>query len=118
MIFIFFLYRSTHFGYRTNSGIINILKEKQSVFQQNGGLLEISENPFALAIVTPIMKRAHGFSFSKDIVFVDSSGSCDQGNSTITFFFGVSKIGGDPLEVFIHQHQTKDDYLNAFLLLK
>jgi len=86
------MYRTTHFGDRTNSGIINILKEKQSMFQQNGGSLEISENPFALAIVTPIMKRAHSFTFSKDIVFVDSSGSCDQGNSTITFFLVLLKL--------------------------
>jgi len=46
------MYKTTHFGDRMNSGIINTLNEKQIVFQQNGGLLEISENPFALAIIT------------------------------------------------------------------
>jgi len=112
------MYRTTYFGDRTISGIINILKEKQSMFQLNGGSLEISENPFALEIVTPIMKKAHSFTFSKDIVFVDLSGSCDQGNSTITLFFGASKIGGVPLGVVIHQHQTKHDYLNSFSFLK
>lgn len=110
--------RTTHFGDCINSGVINILKEKQSMFQQNGGLLDISENTFAIAIVTLIMKRAHSFSFSKDIVFVDSSGSCDPGNCTVTFFFGASKIGRVPLRVVIYQHQTKVDYLNAFSLLK
>lgn len=64
------------------------------------------------------MRRAHGFSFSKDIVFVDSSSSCDQGNSTVTFFFGASKIGGIPLGVVIYKHQTTNDYINAFTLLK
>jgi len=56
------------------------------MFEENGGFIEIEENPLTIAIVTPIMKRAHRYSFSKDIVFVDSSSSCDQGNSTITFF--------------------------------
>jgi len=60
-----------HFGDCTNNGIINTLKEKQIMFQQNGGLLEIPENPIALEIVSPIIKRAHSFSLSKDIVFVD-----------------------------------------------
>ena len=66
------------------------------MFEENGGFIEIEENPLTIAIVTPIMKRAHSYSFSKDIVFVDSSSSCDQGNSTITFFFGASKVGGIP----------------------
>lgn len=65
------MYRTAHFGNHTNSGIINTLKEKQIIFQKNGGLLEISENPFALAIFILIIKRAYSFSLSKDIVFVD-----------------------------------------------
>jgi len=86
--FFFLLFRTTHFGDRSNDGIVNILREKQSIFEKDGGRIEISENPFAIAIVTPIMKKAHCCSFSKNIVFVDSSGSCDQGNSSVTFFFG------------------------------
>jgi hypothetical protein len=80
--------------------------------------MEISESPLGIAVVTPIMRRAHSFPFSRDIVFVDSSSSCDQGNSTVTFFFGASKVGGIPLGVIIHKHQTIHDYVNAFSLLK
>lgn len=58
----------------------------------------MSEDPFTIAIVTPIMKRARTLLFiSQKIVFVDSSASYDQGNSTVTFFFGSTKIGGIPL---------------------
>jgi len=71
----FLLFRTAHFGDRSNDGILNILREKQSIFEKDGGRIEISENPFAIAIVTPIMKRAHCCSFFKNIVFVDSSGS-------------------------------------------
>lgn len=88
------------------------------MFKENGGLIEIEETPLTIAIVTPIMKRAHSYSFSKDILFVDSSSNCDQGNSTITFFFGASKVGGIPLGVVIHKRQTKDNYFRAFNLLK
>jgi len=118
IINVFLLFRTTHFGDRSSDSIVNILREKQSGFEKDGGRIEISENPFAIAIVTPIMKRAHCCSFSKNIVFVDSSGSCDQGNSSVTFFFGSSKIGGIPLGVIIHKHQTKNDYFHAFTLLK
>lgn len=81
-------------------------------------IIEVQENPFCICIVTPIMRRAHGLPLSRDIVFVDSSGSCDQGGSCVTFFFGVTKVGGIPLAVLIHKFTTKDDYASAFKFLR
>jgi len=83
-----------------------------------GGRLDIEENPLCIAIVTPLMLRAHNMPFSKNIVFVDSSGSCDQGGSCVTFFFGVSKVGGIPLGVVIHKYSISESYIQAFNLLK
>jgi len=81
-------------------------------------IIEVQENPFCICIVTPVMRKAHGLPLSRDIVFVDSSGSCDQGGSCVTFFFGVTKVGGIPLAVLIHKFTTKDDYASALNFLR
>jgi len=41
----------------------------------------IDKDKKIVAILTPIMRRSHDNDFMKDIVFVDSSGSCDQTNT-------------------------------------
>ncbi|KAL5237037.1 hypothetical protein ACI65C_004447 [Semiaphis heraclei] len=64
---------STHFGDRSDTGVYKVFLEKKSMFE---------ENPLTIAIVTSIMKRAHSYSFSKDIVFADSSSSCEQDYSS------------------------------------
>lgn len=94
------------------------MQTKKMLYLEAGGLVEIEESPLCICIVTPLMKRAHGMSFSKDIVFVDSSSSCDQSSSCVTFFFGSSKVGGIPLAVIIHKYLTKESYVQAFLLLQ
>lgn len=62
--------------------------------------------------------RAHQQSFSSEIVFVDSSGSCDQTNTCVTFMFTASKIGAIPLACILHTAQTEANYTLAFNLLK
>lgn len=64
------------------------------------------------------MRRAHEQMEAGEIVFVDSSASCDQNNSCVTFLFGSTKIGGIPLGCVIHQLQTEDDYFAAFSQIK
>jgi len=96
-----------------------VLNDKKQLYLEAGGRLEIEENPLCIAIVTPLMLRAHhDMPFSKNIVFVDSSGSCDQGGSCVTFFFGVSKVDGIPLGVVIHKYSTSENYIQAFNLLR
>jgi len=63
----------------------------------------VSENPFIVTVVTPIMKRANQKKSSSEIIFIDSSGSCDQSGSCVTFVFGSTKSGGIPLGCIIHQ---------------
>ncbi|XP_050295894.1 uncharacterized protein LOC126735849 isoform X2 [Anthonomus grandis grandis] len=60
------------------------------------------------------MLRAHELSFSIYIMFVDSSGSCDQSGSIVTFLFGASKIGGVPLGCIIHYEQNEQVYEHCF----
>lgn len=81
------------------------------LYLKAGGLVEIEEDPLCIYIVTPLMRRAHCMSFSKDIVFVDSSSSCDESASCVTFLSGSSKVGGIPLAVIIHKSVTKETYI-------
>lgn len=64
------------------------------------------------------MKRAHHETFSNEIVFIDTTGSCDQTDSNITFMFGASKVGAIPMRCVIHTSQNEQCYYNAFMALK
>lgn len=72
------VFRTKHFGDRSETNIARVVKEKQDEFPNY--IVEIRKNPFCICIVTPIMRRAHGLPLSKDIVFVDASGG-----SRVTF---------------------------------
>src|SRR5277367_388781 len=63
------------------------------------------------------MKRAHREPFSSSIVFVDSSGSCDQTNTSVTFVFGKCKAGAIPLGYILHTSQQEENYYHAFSAL-
>lgn len=76
------------------------------------------ENPLVFIILTPIMLRTHKHDFSHEIVFVDSSGSCDQTSSCVTFLFTASKIGALPLACILHPEQTEANYTLVFNMLK
>lgn len=95
-----------------------VLKNKKIEYEAIGIEMLIDEEKQNVAIITPIMRRFHAMDFSKDIIFVDSSGSCDQTNTVVTFFFGSSKIGGIPMGVVLHTGQSQNNYTSAFELLK
>jgi len=56
-----------------------------SSYENNGIKVIINEDPFSVVICTPLMQRAHTLAYSKDIVFFDSTASCDVQNHSITF---------------------------------
>lgn len=64
------------------------------------------------------MQRAHTLPFSKDIVFVDSTSSCDALNHCLTFVLTPCQIGAVPLAVIITSGQSASDYKAGFQLLK
>ncbi|KAH8021050.1 hypothetical protein HPB51_012334 [Rhipicephalus microplus] len=72
----------------------------------------------AVVVVTPIMRRAHDFKLVREIVFVDSTASCDTTKCTATVVLTATKAGAVPLAVLIHKEQSTDGYLAAFKLLK
>lgn len=65
------------------------------------------------------MKRAHKLDGVKEIIFIDSTTSCESTGSTLTVLLTSSQAGVMiPLAVLIHQCQTKESYQKAFLLLQ
>lgn len=98
--------------------MVEVLRSKQAAYAEKGVTLHVEEDPFIVVLLTPIMKRAHEQDFAGEIVFVDSSGSCDQGDSSVTFMFGASKVGGVPLACVIHKEQTEANYSGAFRAVK
>jgi len=78
----------------------------------------INENPFGICILTPMMKRAHKLFMATQIVFVDTTASCDSQNHSITFMLTTCAVGAVPLCVLITQGQTQMEYEIVFQLLK
>lgn len=64
------------------------------------------------------MKRAHELPLSKDIVFVDSTSSCDPQNHCITFLLTPCAAGAAPLGVICTQGQSEEAYYSGFDLIK
>ncbi|GFQ68056.1 SWIM-type domain-containing protein [Trichonephila clavata] len=73
---------------------------------------------WAVLLVTPLMKKNHPLSSSKEIIFIDSTASCETSSSTITIMLSATKVGALPLAVMIHSSQCMQNYINAFELLK
>lgn len=76
------------------------------------------EKPWSVLVVTPLMKRVQLLSSSKEIIFCDSTSSCDTMETTLTTVLLVSNAGAVPLAMLMHEGQTCDSYKNAFGLLK
>lgn len=66
---------------------------------------------WCLAVQTPIMSRIWELiADAHDILFVDSTASCDLINSSLTLFVSSSSVGVLPTAVAIHSCQTEDCY--------
>lgn len=109
-------WRQERYGERCMSSATEMLKKKQAELSE--GELFIKEEPTIVVIITPIMKRVFLSGFAIEIVFIDSSSSCDQSNTCVTFFFAPTKIGASPVAVAFHTSQTEINYLMAFNAVK
>lgn len=73
---------------------------------------------WVVVLVTSVMKRTQMLDAAKEMVFVDSTCSCEASSATMTILLAATKVGALPLAVLIHPFQTMDNYLQAFKLLK
>lgn len=81
-------------------------------------ITSMGDDCWAVLVVTPIMRRAQHLESSQEIIFVDSTASCDVTKSTATVMLTATKAGAVPIAVLIHSSQTKEGYGLAFHLLK
>ncbi len=89
-----------------------------NTYEEKGIQIYFNEDPFVVVIVTPIMQRAHDLKSSSEIVFVDSTSSCDPENHSITFMLCACAAGAVPLAVIITKGQTQESYRKGFELVK
>lgn len=94
------------------------LKEKLSEYDEQGISIFFSEEPMCVLILTPLMKRAHGLPMASEIVFVDTTSSCDPGQHSVTFLLTPCAAGSAPLGVIITSGQSTSAYAAGFSLLK
>lgn len=74
--------------------------------------------PWVVLVTTKIMKRAQLLDASREIIFCDSSSSCDTLETTITILLTATKAGTVPLGILLHQGQSTESYKAAFGFLK
>lgn len=55
---------------------------------------------------------------SGEMVFIDSTSSCDSSSSTVTILLSATSVGAVPIAVLVHASQTLSSYAKAFQLLK
>jgi len=70
--------------------------------------------PFTVALLTPIMQRAHQLSSAAEETFVDSTAFCDAKNHVITFVLVTSPYGAVPAGVVITAGQSLQNYTAGF----
>lgn len=73
---------------------------------------------WAVLVVTAIMSRTQALSTAKEMVFLDSTASCDETQSTVTVVLTATPVGAMPLAVLLHSSQSTESYKAAFDLLK
>lgn len=111
-------YQKTEYGGRSNEDIFNLLESKLEDYSNDGIRINFSREPFAVTIVTPIMERAASFYSDSDVMFVDSTASCDVTNTVLTFLIISTPSGGLPIGAMLTQSQSTKAYEAGFSLLK
>jgi len=107
-------WREAHLGKRHGEGMWAVLERKVAAYTAAGARVSVIHEPFTVAILTPIMQRAHQMSSAGDIAFVDSTASCDADNHVITFVMVTSPYGAVPAGVVITGGQTQQEYTAGF----
>ncbi|CAN7949162.1 unnamed protein product, partial [Ixodes hexagonus] len=114
------VWRKEHFGTRVDP--IFKLEEKAPLYHEHGVDIKTAKEAdgggWAVLVVTPLMKRVQETDAAKNIVFIDSTSSVDDSQSTTTVLLAATKAGAIPLAVVIHCSQSTQGYSTAFGLVK
>ena len=78
-----------------------------------------SEGYFAVAFVTPLMKRTHQkIAQSAELVFLDSAGGVDRYGTKVFNLMIKSSLGGHPVGTFIVSSESREAIGKGLGLLK
>ncbi|KAK8775762.1 hypothetical protein V5799_030893, partial [Amblyomma americanum] len=114
------LWRDHHYGSAVDP--VSKLSEKAPCYLDKGADVRTTRSEdgtcWAVLVVTQVMKRTQGLSAAKEIIFVDSTASCDESQSSLTVVLTATAVGAMPLAVLLHSSQSSESYKAAFGLLK
>ncbi|KAL5238288.1 hypothetical protein ACI65C_005698 [Semiaphis heraclei] len=74
-------------------------------------------DPWVVLVVTPLNERAQKLKNSSEIIFMDSTSSCDVSMASITVFLTATKSGAVTIGVLLHKQQTAMAYEKGFKML-
>jgi hypothetical protein len=95
------------------------LRDAESL-SRKGITILYSESPFAVAIITPLMRTAHELQLqsSREIAFMDSTSCCDAENHDLTFILTPCAAGAVTFGIIITKGQTHDACCAGFQLIQ
>jgi len=77
-----------------------------------------NESLWAMVVITDIMKRSQSLSTADELIFIDSTSSCDAMQSIVTTVLTASPAGALPLAILLHEGQSTEAYKSALSLLQ
>ncbi|XP_049272631.1 uncharacterized protein LOC119397714 [Rhipicephalus sanguineus] len=116
----FRIWRKTNHG--DNTDPLTKLAEKMPAYTQRRVDVKTSKSQddscWAVLVVTPIMRRTQALDAAREIVFLDSTASCDDSQTNVTVVLVATPVGALPIAVLLHSAQSTESYSRAFSLLK
>jgi len=79
---------------------------------------DTDKSRWCILAVTPIMKRAQSLPQAAEIIFTDSTGSCDAQKSILTLLITATKGGAVPIGALIHNRIDGIGYKQAYGMFK
>jgi len=74
-------------------------------------------DPWVVLVVTPLNERAQKLKNSSEIIFMDSTSSCDVSMASVTVLLTDTKRGAMPIVVLIHKQHAAMAYEKGFKML-
>lgn len=69
--------------------------------------------PYAVLMITPIMRRVHQLQSTSDVVFVETCAPPDITQAVVTLMLVGSKAGCVPVAAMIHEHKTQARFTSS-----
>ena len=97
------IWREANLGKRHGDGIWTVLEQKVQVYKAAGARVSIQREPFCIAILTPLMQRAHQLRGASETVFMDTTSTCDTTGASVTFLLVKAPTGVVSAGMMVHR---------------